>query len=63
MTNLYNFDEWIMEEYAGLSSFLAGQQFNEFLQLFELAIQMGNQVSCLILEKLRDVFVNLKYDR
>ena len=62
MHNIVSNDDQITQEYFGLNSiFVAGEPdsakstcFEECLSLFETSLQMGNQLSALFLEKVKE---------
>jgi hypothetical protein len=55
---LYNFDEWTVHEYGGLGDIFGGQTY----EIMEASIYMGNEVGCLIIEKIRDIYAEF-YNR
>lgn len=54
--DLFNYDDWTVHEYEGLGEILAAQDYNQIYEIMETSVNMGNEVGCLILEKMRDEY-------
>lgn len=63
MRNLFSHDDWVVREYAGgLNNIqFADDHLKNVIELIETAVAISNQVSVLLLERVRDAVGDIRY--